>query len=88
MRAGAPPNRRMMRAAGDRLAAAALADQAEDFAAADIELDAVDGAQLAIAVAEDGHQIGDGKKAFHRRQPFGRSRLSRPSPTRVKAMPV
>ena len=52
------------RAAGDRLAATALADQAEDLAAADIERDAVDGAQLAIAVAENGHQIGDGAEGF------------------------
>src|SRR5262249_61820186 len=92
-RASSDPSRCPAKEAGDgpagcRLAAAALADQAEDFSTADIERHTINRDHSGIAFPEHRNKILDRKKLFHCRQPLGRKRLSRPSPIKVKAMPV
>ena len=66
----------------DAFAGAGLADDADDLAGRDVEVDAVDGAHGAAARRELHAQA-----AHVQHQRFTSSRSAKPSPTRLKPMP-
>src|SRR5579863_2044198 len=72
---------------GDAFAGAGLADDAEDRAGVERQVEAVDGAEYAMGGGEFDHQVADFEERRHRFS-LGSSASRRPSPNRLNASTV
>ena len=88
-RAGGDPSRRVDEAEdgkpGDRFAGAGFADEPQHLAAVEVEGDAVDGGQHALAGPERDDEIADREDGLAHRASLGLSTSRRRSPTRLMA---